>query len=92
MRTVVLWDIDNTLLPTGGAGSLGMARAFRDLYGVEDAFRRIEFSGRTDSAIFRDAALSHASPKRTSPARWSDSSIRMRHTSSKRCAKSAEAG
>ena len=59
MRTIVLWDIDNTLLYTGGAGSLGMARAFRDLYGVEDAFRRIEFSGRTDSAIFADAALAH---------------------------------
>lgn len=58
-RTIVLWDIDNTLLYTGGAGSLGMARAFRDLYGVEDAFRRVEFSGRTDSAIFRDAMVEH---------------------------------
>ena len=59
MRTIVLWDIDNTLLYTGGAGSLGMARAFRDLYGVDDAFRRVEFSGRTDTAIFTDAALAH---------------------------------
>lgn len=56
---LVLWDIDNTLLYTGGAGSLAMARAFRDLYGIEDAFRRVEFSGRTDAAIFRDAAASH---------------------------------
>jgi phosphoglycolate phosphatase-like HAD superfamily hydrolase len=59
MRTIVLWDIDNTLLYTGGAGSLGMSRAFRDLYGVDDAFRRVEFSGRTDTAIFTDAALAH---------------------------------
>ncbi len=36
-----------------------MARAFRDLYGVDDAFRRVEFSGRTDTAIFRDAARAH---------------------------------
>ncbi|HET6614358.1 MAG TPA: HAD family hydrolase [Dehalococcoidia bacterium] len=56
MRTYVLWDIDNTLLYTGGAGSLGMRRAFRDLYGVDDAFGRVEFSGRTDTAIFTDAA------------------------------------
>lgn len=56
MRTIVLWDIDNTLLYTGGAGSLGMARAFEDLYGVPDAFRSVEFSGRTDTAIFRDCA------------------------------------
>lgn len=58
-RTLVLWDIDNTLLYTGGAGSLGMTRAFRDLYGVDDAFGRIEFSGRTDTAIFRDCARAH---------------------------------
>lgn len=57
--TLVLWDIDNTLLYTGGAGSIGMTRAFRDLYGVDDAFGRIEFSGRTDTAIFRDCAREH---------------------------------
>jgi phosphoglycolate phosphatase-like HAD superfamily hydrolase len=57
--TLVLWDIDNTLLYTGGAGSLGMARAFADLYGVEDAFRRVEFSGRTDTAIFGDCLGEH---------------------------------
>ena len=56
MSTLVLWDIDNTLLYSGGAGSIGMRRAFRDLYGVEDGFARVEFSGRTDCAIFRDAA------------------------------------
>jgi phosphoglycolate phosphatase-like HAD superfamily hydrolase len=57
--TIVLWDIDNTLLYTGGAGSIGMRLAFRDLYGVDDAFGRIEFSGRTDAAIFRDCARIH---------------------------------
>lgn len=36
-----------------------MARAFEDLYGVADGFRGVEFSGRSDSAIFRDAALGH---------------------------------
>ena len=59
MTIVVLWDIDNTLLYTGGAGSLAMARAFEDLYGVPDAFGRVEFSGRTDTAIFFDAARAH---------------------------------
>lgn len=58
-HTIVLWDIDNTLLYTGGAGSLAMARAFCDLYGIEDAFRKVEFSGRTDTAIFSDAAREH---------------------------------
>ena len=57
--TLVLWDIDNTLLYTGGAGSIAMRRAFHDLYGIDDAFGRVEFSGRTDTAIFRDAARMH---------------------------------
>lgn len=60
MARLVLFDIDNTLLWTGGAGTLAMARAFADLYGVEDAFRNVEFSGRTDTAIVIDALRQHA--------------------------------
>jgi phosphoglycolate phosphatase-like HAD superfamily hydrolase len=36
-----------------------MRFAFRDLYGIDDAFAKVEFSGRTDSAIFRDCARLH---------------------------------
>ncbi len=56
---VVLFDIDNTVLWTGGAGSAAMTRAFRDLYGVEDGFKNVEFSGRTDTAIVRSGLLEH---------------------------------
>jgi phosphoglycolate phosphatase-like HAD superfamily hydrolase len=45
-----------------------MARAFQDLYGVADAFGRIEFSGRTDTAIFFDAAREHGLPETELPA------------------------
>jgi phosphoglycolate phosphatase len=55
MTAVVLWDIDQTLVRTGGAGSAGMDRAFAEIYGIQDAFGKVEFSGRTDYAIFRDA-------------------------------------
>lgn len=57
---LVLFDVDNTLLWTGGAGTLAMARAFQDLYGVEDAFRSVEFSGRTDNSIVREALALHS--------------------------------
>jgi phosphoglycolate phosphatase len=79
MTTIVLWDIDNTLLYTGGAGSLAMARAFEELYGVPDAFGRVEFSGRTDTAIFFDAARAHGLPEAVlSPemARFRDAYVR----------------
>jgi phosphoglycolate phosphatase len=55
VTTVILWDIDQTLLRTGGAGSAAMEKAFLEIYGIADAFARVEFSGRTDFAIFFDA-------------------------------------
>ena len=57
--TIVLFDVDNTLLYSGGAGSLAMRRAFHELYGIEDGFRRVEYSGRTDWAILRAAMREH---------------------------------
>ncbi len=52
---LILFDVDNTLLYSGGAGGVAMRRAFHQLYGIDDGFRRIEFSGRSDWAILRDA-------------------------------------
>jgi phosphoglycolate phosphatase-like HAD superfamily hydrolase len=49
-----------TLLYSGGAGSRAMRRAFAELYGIEDGFARVEFSGRTDWAILRNALEQHA--------------------------------
>ena len=55
MPRLILFDVDNTLLWSGGAGSLAMSRAFRDLFGIEDGFKAIEFSGRTDRYILAEA-------------------------------------
>lgn len=43
------------MINTGGAGSAAMRAAFHAVWGVEDGFRRVEFSGRSDLAIFEDA-------------------------------------
>ncbi len=51
----ILFDIDNTLLNSGGAGGQAMNRAFAELFGIEDAFGKIEFSGRTDLFILQSA-------------------------------------
>ncbi len=56
---VLLFDIDGTLLLSGGAGSGAMKMAFRELFGAADGFSQISFSGRTDTAIFRDALRLH---------------------------------
>lgn len=54
-RRLYLFDIDGTLISTGGAGGKAMSLAFASLWKREDGFARIEFSGRTDRAILRDA-------------------------------------
>jgi phosphoglycolate phosphatase len=60
MSRVILFDIDNTLLNSGGAGSHAMNIAFQELFGVPDGFARVEFSGRTDRYILQGGLAAHA--------------------------------
>ena len=53
--TLLLFDIDGTLVSTGLAGGDAMGRAFEEIHGVADAFAGIEMSGKTDPAILREA-------------------------------------
>jgi len=55
--TIVLFDIDGTLIRTGGAGSLAMNRAFEDVFGIAGAFDGIVMAGRTDRSILDEGAL-----------------------------------
>ena len=73
MTQVILFDIDGTLVLTGGAGVRGMARAFDDLFAVPDAFRTLPTFGRTDSWILSDAlALHHVPSDATTATRFRD--------------------
>ena len=51
---ILLFDLDGTLVLTGGAGVRALDRAFQDLYGLQDAGRGVPFHGRTDLRIIRD--------------------------------------
>ncbi len=53
---ILLFDIDGTLMFSGGAGLRAMNRAFANLYGIEEKFNGMNLAGRTDTSIFRDAA------------------------------------
>ena len=59
MTKVVLFDIDGTLVLTGGAGVRAMSRAFEELFAVPDPFQGIPMPGRTDVSILWDAAAAH---------------------------------
>jgi phosphoglycolate phosphatase len=62
VTTPLLFDIDGTLVLTGGAGSRAMTAAFRELFAIDDAFRGIPMPGRTDAWILADAAALHRIP------------------------------
>lgn len=51
---LVLFDVDLTLIRTGGAGIRALNAAVAALHGTENAFEGIEFAGRTDRAITED--------------------------------------
>jgi phosphoglycolate phosphatase len=53
--SLILFDVDGTLLLSGGAGVRSMTRAFEALYGVADAFAGIDVGGRTDTFLLARA-------------------------------------
>ncbi len=52
---LLLFDIDGTLILTGGAGVRAMNRAFAAAFGRDEGFRGIPMAGRTDQAILLEA-------------------------------------
>jgi len=56
---LLLFDIDNTLLYTGGAGVAAMNLAFSEMFGIEDGFGRANVSGRTDLYILSEGLRHH---------------------------------
>lgn len=53
--TLVLFDIDGTLLLSGGAGRRALNETFEELFGVAGGFDGIPVAGRTDPLLFNDA-------------------------------------
>ena len=54
-----LFDVDKTLVDSGGAGGRAMNLAFAQLFGIDQGFAGIGFSGRTDTGILREAIGVH---------------------------------
>jgi len=52
-KTLILWDIDGTLLHSTGAGMKALNRALNTVFGLSGSFEGIEFAGRTDKLIIR---------------------------------------
>ena len=60
MVRLVLFDIDGTLLHTGGAGRKAFRHAFATAFGVSNATEGVDFAGRTDTSLVRELFNLHA--------------------------------
>jgi phosphoglycolate phosphatase len=70
---VILFDIDGTLVLTGGAGGRAMMRAFREVFGMPNALDGLSMAGRTDAWI-----LSHLVRQRGLPPPDESTRVRFR--------------
>jgi phosphoglycolate phosphatase len=73
--TLVLFDIDGTLVDTAGAGRLGLEASFRAVFGLDDAAgpaSRVRFGGKTDPMIIADIGREAGLPPREVEARYAE--------------------
>lgn len=59
MVKLVLFDIDGTLIRTGGAGVAAFARTAETEFGIPDGVRHLNFAGRTDTSLVREFFATH---------------------------------
>jgi phosphoglycolate phosphatase len=51
---LILFDIDGTLIDSGGAGIRSLDLAFKEVFSVENAFQGISMAGKTDTQIIKE--------------------------------------
>lgn len=59
MTRLLLFDIDGTLVLSGGAGARAMVRAFEDVFGISEGLDSVPMAGRTDAWIVTQMAAVH---------------------------------
>jgi len=64
-KRLLLFDIDGTLIHSGGAGVFALRRVLKDRFQIEDDLHDIEIAGRTDSGIVMSILKKHGIPGST---------------------------
>ena len=63
MVRLVLFDIDGTLVLTGGAGTRAFSETFSHIFGLKHGAERMKFAGRTDVSLVREFFQIHGVPE-----------------------------
>ncbi len=63
MIRLVLFDIDGTLVHTGGAGTAAFTRTFAKHFDLHHGTEKMRFAGRTDVSLVREFFRIHAVPE-----------------------------
>lgn len=58
VKKILLFDIDGTLLLTGGVGALAFDQVFKEMFSVENAWKDLVPDGKTDFMIIDELAAS----------------------------------
>ena len=61
-KRLLLFDIDGTLIHSGGAGVEALKRALKERFEIEDDLHDIDFAGMTDSGIVTNILNKHGIP------------------------------
>lgn len=61
-KRLLLFDIDGTLIHSGGAGVQALKSAFKERFGIDDDLHDIEIAGMTDSGIVVSILNKHKIP------------------------------
>jgi phosphoglycolate phosphatase len=61
-KTLILWDIDGTILHSGGAGVRALRTSLQAVFGISEAITDVDYAGRTDPWIVRRILLKFGLP------------------------------
>ena len=56
---LILFDIDGTLIDSGGAGVRSLDLALKDLFSIDNGFHGISMAGKTDTQIIKEGIMKH---------------------------------
>lgn len=59
---LILFDIDGTLIDSGGAGTRSLDLALKELFSINNAFKGVSMAGKTDKLIIKEGLTKHGIP------------------------------